>query len=159
MPSLDVIETDPAFSLAQWGSHVVVVWRETPDVPHAQRVANLTKARAKQAPGKACHFAWVLPTAGTADAATRGVFAQMGRDLGKDLACMLAVVGDDGFASAAFRAVITGIAIAARIQFPLKLAATLGEGASWVEKKTAVSAVDLTKAMNDLAAHRPRQTG
>ena len=154
MLSLDVLEADRVFTLAQWGPHAVVVWHATPDVLRARKVANLMTTCATQAPGRACYFAWVLPTAGQPEAPAREVLTQMGRKLGSDIACMMIIVGDDGFFSAIVRAVITGMEFAARSRFPLKLAATLEEGAAWVEKKTAVSAAQLTRVMNDPVAHK-----
>ncbi len=107
------------------------------------------------APRHACHLAWVLPNAGAPGTEARAVFTQMGRDVGTQLACMLAIVGGDGFASAVFRAVITGIAMAARVQFPLKLSPDIQQGAAWVATQTPIAADALVHAFESARARLP----
>lgn len=156
MHQLESISVDPMCALSTWGPHVVVVWFQTPDVSHAQLVADTTARAARAAPGRACHIAWVTPEVGVLGAQARSVFVQMGRTLGKDLCAMLAVVGDDGFASAAFRAIIAGIAMAARIDFPLKLAGNVEEGARWLaERPAGVDPSDVLRVLRELYESRP----
>ncbi len=138
-----VLARDEVFALARWHEHVLVVWHLAADEARAERVAEATVRATRAAPGKAAHIAWVQATSGAPDADARKVFTKMGRDVGADLACMLAVVGDDGFKSALFRSVITGLALAARIRFPLKLIAGIDEGAAWAAERLGERGVTL----------------
>ena len=116
---------DPALTIGGSGPLVAVVWKGEPT---AERVRAICTVSRRAFPKLAKGFAFVVfleDTTSTPDAESRRTLADLMIELAAGLRAVAYIVPGAGFAAAAKRAVITGLSLAARPPYPIKVFPTV----------------------------------
>jgi hypothetical protein len=148
---LNVLAHDRSYSLAHWRGHILSVWRNSPDETTAEHLRRVTVESVRQVPRQLAYFAVVLASASVPSEPGRTPFIRMGAEVGDGLCCMAVVYEAHGFGGAALRGVVTGLAFAARIRFPLKSFEFIEPASVWTASRIppgphACRAEELTQA-------------
>lgn len=149
-----LISQGPDHALGSWGDHIIGVWDGALAVNSVKTWRAHVQTRVKANPGKTVYVSYERAGFRMPSDAVRDVVIDTFRSTDGALAACAVILPTSGFASAAVRALVSGLVLASRMKTPLQCLATIADTHTWVERVAPQaswpSAADLRAAIGSL---------
>ena len=127
-----LLSSDASHTIATWRGHVLATWTGEPPLYATSRLARELLMVCRARPGRCAYVAVLHDAIRLPSSNVRRIYSRLGKELGRDINCIAAVVEGQGFAASAMRAAVTGLGLASSAMFPLKCFDSLKDAATWV---------------------------
>lgn len=133
----------PLQIVSEWRGHTLVIWQEAPAVEDVREFARTVARLTTQHPGRSACLVVMRALPNLPSEVTRQMYVELARKVNSSLNCVGVALECDGFASAAQRAIITGISLTAKIRFPMRSYSSLPDLYAWVQPRLQVAGAQL----------------
>lgn len=129
-----LLSQGPDHALGAWGDHIIGVWDHALSVASVKTWRTHIQTRVKANPGKTVYVSYERAGFQMPSDAVRQVVIDTFRSTDGALGACAVILPQSGFASAAVRALVSGLVLAARMKTPLQCLGTIHEAHTWVER-------------------------
>lgn len=148
-PVLEVVSQGSDYAIGLWGEHLIGVWDGMVELESVQAWSREIRARVAAKPGSVVYLSYERTGFRLPAEPSRKLVADTLRAIdGKLLACVVVLPGNS-FIAAGVRALVSGIALAARPKSPLGCVPTIEEAHHWVAQAAAPARWATAAALRD----------
>jgi hypothetical protein len=157
--SVDLISHGADHAIGGWGQHLIGVWDGRVALESVQIWSREIRARVGANPGKVVYLSYERTGFRLPDEPSRKLVADTLRLVdGKLLACVVVLPGNS-FIAAGVRALVSGIALAARPRTPLTSVATVEQAHHWVAQVAAPRGWETPEALREAISELESSVG
>lgn len=130
-----IVTADGNHVVAEWRGHTLAMFGRHSTIEGAHNLTRTVVRLVRANPGRTAYMAILHASLEMPSVAVRNAYIEFGRQIDGQLNCIAIIVEGAGFTAATFRAMVTGMGIAARVSFPLRTFSTIDVAAAWVRSR------------------------